>query len=395
MSAVAHAGRRGRPRWRWPGAAAADGGSGPRRVGRRRRGRRTLLDLGMLADDPATVQAAARADRLLAEELTGAITEAAEQERDLVLLARARQRHHRDEVAAVDVEQRLAGLPAKITELEARVVGARAARDMLPAAARGSSPRRRSCFARPGRSPICRRSWRRRSARRPPPPTGTRRPSTAGRRWSTRGSPGMAAELAAELADGDPCPVCGSGDHPQPALPTASAVTADGDPGGAGDREAHRDRAGRRHPAALETVRGGRRGRRDIRWHNGFRRRGRVCGVFGRAPAADRDRPQSRRAAGSAGGRRQGAVRTGPASGGPGDRPAGRDHGDRRAHRRDGQAGRAGCSRRAPAHPSVQARRTFLLGQGDRAGHDRDGLGRDGGGCRSRGPGGTRGRRPR
>ncbi|MFS3130456.1 AAA family ATPase [Nocardioides sp. Bht2] len=38
---------------------------------------------------------------------------------------------------------------------------------------------------------------------------------------------GMAAELAAELASGDACPVCGSGDHPEPAQTSPSTSTAD------------------------------------------------------------------------------------------------------------------------------------------------------------------------
>ena len=88
----------------------------------------------MLADDPVAVHAAASADRDRAGALSGVIVEADEQERDLAQLTRVRQRHHRDEVAAVDAEQRLAGLPARITELEARVAGARSARDVLPAA---------------------------------------------------------------------------------------------------------------------------------------------------------------------------------------------------------------------------------------------------------------------
>jgi exonuclease SbcC len=185
------------------------------------------LDLGMLADDPATVQAAARADRLLAEELTGAITEAADQERDLALLARARARHHRDEVAAVDVEQRLAGLPARITELEARVAGAKAARDMLP-----------TCNEQRAAAEVVLRAARsvpdlqaQLAAAVSAAAEATDRHQTAVDRRQELVEAriaGMAAELAAELSDGDPCPVCGSGDHPQPALAGHRVVSAEG-----------------------------------------------------------------------------------------------------------------------------------------------------------------------
>jgi len=50
--------------------------------------------------------------------------------------------------------------------------------------------------------------------------------TTTLRRLRERQLAGMAARLAADLGAGDPCPVCGSGDHPRPARPEADAVTA-------------------------------------------------------------------------------------------------------------------------------------------------------------------------
>jgi len=183
------------------------------------------LDLGMLADDPPTVRAAARADRELAEALTAAIAEAAEQQRDLDQLARAKQRHHRDEVAAVDVEQRLAGLPARITELELRIAGARAARDQLPTVQRQLAEAEtvlkaaRSAAERQGRvaaaAAIATAAIDLHQA------AVDRRQTMVEARIA-----GMAAELAVALVDGDPCPVCGSADHPQLAEPAAATATA-------------------------------------------------------------------------------------------------------------------------------------------------------------------------
>ncbi len=61
---------------------------------------------------------------------------------------------------------------------------------------------------------------------------------------------GMAAELAAGLAEGADCPVCGSAEHPRPAVPSGPAVTAD-------DEERARtavDTAEERHAAASRVV---------------------------------------------------------------------------------------------------------------------------------------------
>ena len=98
-----------------------------------------------------------------------------------------------------------------------------------------------------GRWPTLRRRLRRgdgRSGR--ARPIGTRRRSTRGRRWSRRASPGWPPNSPRSCVDGEPCPVCGSTEHPRPAAPASTTrSTAAADPGGAGRRTGRRRRAGR------------------------------------------------------------------------------------------------------------------------------------------------------
>ena len=361
-----------------------------------------VLDLGMLADDPPTVQAAARADRSLAEELTGAITEAADQERDLALLARARQRHHRDEVAAVDVEQRLAGLPAKIAELEARVVGAKAARDMLPAAVEALAAAEvvlRSARSVPDLQAQLAAAVSAAAA------ATDRHQSAVDRRQELVDAriSGMAAELASELASGAPCPVCGSADHPLLASPTTSPVTADGvraaqeiEKRTAIEREAatrQRWKLSEAVDAAVKISGGTTVSVAESTFTDCATRQARLSAIARNLDALLGLREAAGKALFEQGLRREDlatALLTGTKEIGELTVTT-----DKRVSR---------LLKARGAHPSVPARRTLPAVQGERFGHHRDGFARAGNGCRGRRPGraagldsgdGSRFRRPR
>lgn len=188
-------------------------------------GRPDLCDLGLLADDPIVVHAAAAADRELAGRLTGTIAEAAEQDRELAALARARARHHRDEVAAVDVEQRLADLPGKITDLDRRVADARSARDLLHFAGEQRAAAERLLAA--ARSVARLRPELAAATVDAGAATDLHQAAVDARQALVQERiAGMAAELAGALSAGEPCPVCGSCQHPEPAQHGAPLVGA-------------------------------------------------------------------------------------------------------------------------------------------------------------------------
>ena len=182
--------------------------------------------IGLLADDPVTVHAAAAADRELAGALTELMAEAAEQDRDLAELARARARHHRDEVAAVDVEQRLAGLPGRIAELDKRVTVARSARDRLPAAAEQLAAAE-SVRDAARTVPVLQERAAAAAASANAATDRHQLAVDARQRLVQTRIAGMAAELAGALTAGTPCAVCGSCDHPDPAQDRAPAVTSE------------------------------------------------------------------------------------------------------------------------------------------------------------------------
>ncbi|MGY1604097.1 AAA family ATPase [Geodermatophilus sp. SYSU D00815] len=71
----------------------------------------------------------------------------------------------------------------------------------------------------------------------------------------TRRLDGMAAELAAGLVDGEDCPVCGAREHPRPAEPTATPVSAEAEEEARAGADAAAERAAARRRAVEDLER--------------------------------------------------------------------------------------------------------------------------------------------
>ncbi len=187
-------------------------------------------DLSELSDlSDASLGAPGRARAAADRDLAGALAEfdahAAEHERDSAALAAARRRHHQAEVDAVDVEQRLAALPALINDLAERVLRARSARDRLASAAAAVTAAKQLLLAAES-LPVLLTQQQEAIVRETAAVDGHQRSVDERQSLVERRIAGMAGELASGLTPGASCPVCGSAEHPRLAAPADNAVTA-------------------------------------------------------------------------------------------------------------------------------------------------------------------------
>ncbi|GAA4857023.1 SMC family ATPase [Saccharopolyspora cebuensis] len=177
-------------------------------------------------DDPvAELRERAGHARERAGALAQLLPEARQQESDRAALAALERGSTEDEKTEAGLLDRQAALPERITAARAAVDEARQAQPKLdPLATRLVEL---DALLRTARElPAARRALRTAEDRAQQAVDEHQRARDRAQELRERRLAGMAAELAAGLADG-PCPVCGAAEHPAPAEPVADAVGAE------------------------------------------------------------------------------------------------------------------------------------------------------------------------
>jgi exonuclease SbcC len=155
--------------------------------------------------------------------LTGLVAEAEQQRRDRRELHSLVEAGEEARARALVLSEKLAGIPERVRELRARFDEASAAAVKLDGL-RGRDAELAAAVADAAGLP---------AAERAVAAAGERLHDATEQHLRAREHrlelrelrlDGMAAELAAGLTDGSPCPVCGSGDHPAPARPAEQSV---------------------------------------------------------------------------------------------------------------------------------------------------------------------------
>ncbi|MFI6322518.1 AAA family ATPase [Nonomuraea sp. NPDC050556] len=185
-----------------------------------------LTQLPTLIEDAERRLARARADAAgipAAQAVRAAIADLIAVDRELRALDAELERltHREAEVAATEAE-----LPARIGEVSARLSAVREQAAAIPAARATCDAARAALDATRRRDALTADLGAATATQR----AAVDRAQALREQWldiRQARVDGMAAELAVSLADGDPCAVCGSPDHPHPASPAPSAPSPD------------------------------------------------------------------------------------------------------------------------------------------------------------------------
>ncbi|WP_028847650.1 AAA family ATPase [Thermocrispum agreste] len=179
------------------------------------------------ADKPAAqLRARAGALREQAGQLAGAIEEASRQRERQQRLDRVTEQAQDAERRIADVDAELHGLPARLEGLRGQLAAAQAAATKLEHA-RTVHQELSEALALAQRLPELQRALEQAEERLREAIDTHQNAREERQRLYDRRLAGMAAELAGQLSAGDPCPVCGSTEHPAPTRAGEGAVSED------------------------------------------------------------------------------------------------------------------------------------------------------------------------
>lgn len=198
-------------------------------------------------DDPRATAGELREE---AGSLAGLVAEAAQQQSDEDIAAELDRLATLASDRAAGLTERLSVLPAEIEDARSRLAEAARATIELPAL-RTARDELTTLAAAATRIPAAESSVRERTSRHTAAVDAHQQAREALLDVRQRRLDGMAAELAAGLAEGAPCPVCGSAEHPATATGTPAQVTA-ADERAAAQREQRLEAA--RQDAAAELA---------------------------------------------------------------------------------------------------------------------------------------------